>query len=131
MCMEIVRFVDIGVFECNYSSTWHSPSFAIPKKHGKQYNKSCYQFQEAQLLIETSPISYSKDWNGGMIRSVKGINFASALYLNMGYYHIKLDADTQKLCIMIFPWRWENINTSHYPRVSKLPVSWLFVKWHV
>jgi hypothetical protein len=33
-----------------------------------------------------------------MIRSMEGFTFASALDLNMGYYHIKLDADTQKLC---------------------------------
>jgi hypothetical protein len=32
-----------------------------------------------------------------MIRSVEGFTFASALDLNMGYYHIKLDADAQKL----------------------------------
>jgi hypothetical protein len=28
-----------------------------------------------------------------MIRSMEGFSFASALDLNMGYYHIKLDAD--------------------------------------
>jgi hypothetical protein len=30
-----------------------------------------------------------------MIRSMEGFTFASALDLNMGYYHIKLDADAQ------------------------------------
>jgi hypothetical protein len=30
-----------------------------------------------------------------MIRSMEGFAFASALDLNMGYYHIKLDADAQ------------------------------------
>jgi hypothetical protein len=30
--------------------------------------------------------------------------FASALDLNMGYYHIKLDADAQKLCTIVFLW---------------------------
>jgi Reverse transcriptase (RNA-dependent DNA polymerase) len=34
-----------------------------------------------------------------------GFTFAMALDLNMGYYHIKLDADAQKLCTIIFPWR--------------------------
>jgi hypothetical protein len=28
--------------------------------------------------------------------------FASALDLNMGYYHIKLDADAQKLYTIVF-----------------------------
>jgi hypothetical protein len=31
---EIVRLVDIGVLEEDYSSEWASPSFAIPKKNG-------------------------------------------------------------------------------------------------
>jgi hypothetical protein len=41
-----------------------------------------------------------------MIRSMEGFSFASALDLNMGYYHIKLDydADAQKLCTIVFPW---------------------------
>jgi hypothetical protein len=39
-----------------------------------------------------------------MIRSMEGFNFASALNLNMGYYHIKLDADAQKLCTILFLW---------------------------
>jgi hypothetical protein len=30
-----------------------------------------------------------------MIRSMEGFTFDSALDLNMGYYHIKLDADAQ------------------------------------
>jgi hypothetical protein len=39
-----------------------------------------------------------------MIRSMEGFTFASALDLNMSYYQIKLDADAQKLCTMVFPW---------------------------
>jgi hypothetical protein len=39
-----------------------------------------------------------------MIRSMEGFTFASALDLNTGYYHIKLDADAQKLCTIVFPW---------------------------
>jgi hypothetical protein len=34
---------------------------------------------------------------------MEGFTFASALDLNMGYYHIKLDADAQKLCTIVFP----------------------------
>jgi hypothetical protein len=30
--------------------------------------------------------------------------FSSALDFNMSYYHIKLDADAQKLCTIVFPW---------------------------
>jgi hypothetical protein len=42
-----------------------------------------------------------------MIRSMEGFTFVSALDLNIGYYHIKLyhEADSQKLCTIVFPWR--------------------------
>jgi hypothetical protein len=39
-----------------------------------------------------------------MIRSMEGFTFAMALDLNMGYYHIKLDANAQELCTIILPW---------------------------
>jgi hypothetical protein len=35
---------------------------------------------------------------------MEGFTFATALDLNMGYYRIKLDADAQRLCTIIFPW---------------------------
>jgi hypothetical protein len=35
---------------------------------------------------------------------MEGFTFASALDLNMGYYHTKLDSDAQKLCTIVFPW---------------------------
>jgi hypothetical protein len=38
-----------------------------------------------------------------MIRSIKGFTFASELDLNMGYYNIKLDCDTQNLYLVVFP----------------------------
>jgi hypothetical protein len=41
-----------------------------------------------------------------MIRSMEGFTFASALDLNMGYYHIKFDTDTdaQKIFTNVLPW---------------------------
>jgi hypothetical protein len=61
-----------------------------------------------------------------MILSMEGFTFASALDLNMGYYHIKLDADAQKLCTIVFPWRMKHKNTNAYPWVSRLPDSCCF-----
>jgi hypothetical protein len=40
-----------------------------------------------------------------MIHSEERFTFASALNLNMGYYHIKSDADAQKLCTIAFSWQ--------------------------
>jgi hypothetical protein len=59
-----------------------------------------------------------------MIRSMEGFTFASALYLNMGYYHIKLDADAQKLCTIVFPWNMGRYKYKRLPTwVSRLPGS--------
>jgi hypothetical protein len=61
---EIVRLVDIGVIEEDYSSEWASyfPSFAIPKKNGT--TRVVTDFKKLNLLLKRriSPISYSKDW---------------------------------------------------------------------
>jgi hypothetical protein len=61
---EIVRLVDIGVLEEDYSSEWASriPSFAIPKKNGTI--RVVTDFRKLNLLLKCrmSPIFYSKDW---------------------------------------------------------------------
>jgi hypothetical protein len=61
---EIVRLVYIGVLEEDYCSEWVSlfPSFAIPKKNGTIRVVTDYRKSRTQLIIGTSPISYSKDW---------------------------------------------------------------------
>jgi hypothetical protein len=88
---EIVRLVDIGVLEEDYSSEWSSPSFSIPKKNGKIQVVTDFRNNCNQLMLKRSPFPIPKI--GEMIRSTVRISFASALDLNMGHYHIKLDAD--------------------------------------
>jgi hypothetical protein len=57
------------------------------------------------LLLKhpSQPFPIQKIRKAYMIRSMEGLTFASVLDLNMGYYHIKLDADAQKLCKIVFP----------------------------
>jgi hypothetical protein len=90
---DIVRLVDIGVLEEDDSSEWASPSFEIPKKNGRNTIRVVTDFRKLNLLMKCrmSPISYSKDWG-------------HAPDLNMGYYHIKLVGDAQKLCTIVFLW---------------------------
>ena len=97
---EIARLVDIGVLEEDYASEWASPTFAIPKKNGTIRVVS--DFRKLNSLLKRHPFPIPKI--GDMIRSMEGFTFATALDLNMGYYHIKLDADAQRLCTIIFPW---------------------------
>jgi hypothetical protein len=55
-----------------------------------------------------------------MIRSMEGFTFASALDLNMAYYHIKLDADSQKLCTIVFPWHMGKYKYKRLPMGIKI-----------
>jgi hypothetical protein len=102
---ENVRLVDIGVLEKDYSSEWASPSFTIPKKNGIiRAIRVVTDFRKLKLLLKRHPFSIPKIGAANLIHSVEGFYFASESDLNMGYYHIKLDADAQNLCTIVFPW---------------------------
>jgi hypothetical protein len=51
------------------------------------------------------PISYSKDWVMSHDPFNGRVYLCFSIDLNMGYYHIKLDADAQNLFIIVFPWQ--------------------------
>ena len=38
-----------------------------------------------------------------MLLNLEGFRYATALDLNMGYYHVRLDADSRKLCTIVLP----------------------------
>ncbi len=39
-----------------------------------------------------------------LLLKMEGFSYATALDLNMGYYHIRLNAASKKLCTLVFPW---------------------------
>ena len=39
-----------------------------------------------------------------VLQKLEGITYATALDLNMGYYTVRLDFSSQKLCTIITPW---------------------------
>jgi hypothetical protein len=65
-----------------------------------------------------------------MIRSMEGFTFVSALDLNMGYYHIKLDADAniQKLCTIVFLWHMGKYKHELLPMGIKIAWFLMFLK---
>jgi dihydroorotate dehydrogenase len=96
---EIARLVDNGVLEEDYTSEWASLLFEIAKKNGIIRVVSDFRKINSLLQCHSFPIQKIDD----MLKSMEGFTFATALDLNMGYYHIKLDADAQKLCTIILP----------------------------
>jgi hypothetical protein len=118
-CKEIVRLVNIGVLEEDYSSEWASisPSFAIPKKGTIIVLND---FRKLNLLLKQRCHPFPIPKIGEMILSMEGFTFASAMYLNMGYYHIKLDAVAQKLCAIVFPWYMAKYKYKRLPMDTKI-----------
>jgi hypothetical protein len=57
---EIVRLVDIGVLEGDYSSEWASPSIAIPKKNGSSTIIVVTDFRKLNLLLKRHPFPIPK-----------------------------------------------------------------------
>ena len=39
-----------------------------------------------------------------ILHNLDGFTYATTLDLNMGYYTIRLDPDSSKICTLIFPW---------------------------
>jgi hypothetical protein len=121
--------VGIGVLEkeTDYSSKWSSPSFEIPKKNGTSTIRVVTDFRKLDLLLKRrlSPISYSNDRGTDMIRSMEWFTFASESDLNIGYYHIKLDADAQKLCTIVFSW---HLGKNKYKRLPMgIKIDWFLM----
>ena len=96
---EVERLCRIGVLKRVNRSEWAAPTFIIPKKDGKLRFVS--DFRELNKRIERLPypIPHVQD----MMLNLEGFQYATALDLNMGYYHVRLDPDSRKLCTIILP----------------------------
>jgi hypothetical protein len=56
-----------------------------------------------------------------MIRSMEGFTFASELDLNMGYYHIKLDAEPQSYVQLYSQWESTKQTLTHGYQEFQVP----------
>ena len=97
---EVERLVDIGVLARQPDSPWASPTFIIPKKNLTV--RFISDFRKVNELLVRKPFPIPKI--STVLQEMQGFNFASALDLNMGYYTLRLDADSQKICTIILPW---------------------------
>jgi hypothetical protein len=58
---------------------------------------------------------------------------SSSLDLNMGFYHIKLDTDSQKLFTIVFPWLMGKYKYKYNQLLMGIKIAWIlmFSKLHV
>ena len=59
-------------------------------------------FREVNKRVIRTPFPIPK--NLSVLQEMTGFTYATALDLNMGYYTIRLDPDSQKICTIILPW---------------------------
>ena len=97
---EINRLEAIGVLKRSHDSEWAAPMFIQPKKTGDVRVLVDFRRLNDMILRKPFPLPKIQD----MLQSLSGFTYATAIDLSMGYYHIPLDAASQKLCTMTLPW---------------------------
>ena len=94
---ELTRLCKIGVLKKCSDSTWASPTFIIPKKNGTVRFISDFRYVNKCLICKPYPIPKIAD----VLQILEGVKYATSLDLNMGYFTVHLDPDSQKICIYL------------------------------
>ena len=94
------RLCRIRVLKKVDHSEWASPTFVIPKKD--KTIRFISDFRELNKRIKRFPFPIPNIQD--LLRKLEGFKWATALDLNMGYYHIELCPDSKKLCTIVLPW---------------------------
>jgi hypothetical protein len=97
---EMKRLTDIDVFNRSSDSEWAAPTFIQAKKTGDVRILTDFRRLNAQIKRKPFPLPKIID----LLRKLSGFKYATTIDLVMGYYHIPLDLEAQKLCTTILPW---------------------------
>ena len=97
---EVQRLCEIGVLKKVNHSQWAAPCFVIPKKDKTVRFLSNFRELNKRIKRYPFPIPNIQD----LLLKLEGFTHATALDLNMGYYHIELCPDSKKLCTIVLPW---------------------------
>ena len=98
--MELECLCKVGMLCKVNCSEWAAPSFIIPKKDGTV--RFITDFRELNVQIKHKPYPIPKIQD--LLLKLEGFQYATSLDLNMGYYHIELTPESQRLCTIVFPW---------------------------
>jgi Reverse transcriptase (RNA-dependent DNA polymerase) len=99
---EIKRLIKIGVLKLDHESEWAAPTFVQPKKTGDVRILTDFRKLNEAIVLCHKPFPLPKI--SDLLQKLQGFTYATAIDLSMGYYHIPLDNDSQKLCTLILPW---------------------------
>jgi len=105
---EVKRLEKLGVLKWEGASEWGSSTFIMPKPNRTVQFLS--DFREVNKRLVRTPWPIPKI--ATILQELQGFRWATSLDLNMGYYTIRLDPDSQKICTIVLPWG--NIPTKGY-----------------
>jgi hypothetical protein len=97
---EMKILTGIDVFNRSSDSEWATPKFMQAKKTGDVRILTDFRRLNAQIKRKPFTLPNMSD----MLRKLSGFKYATVIDLIMGYYHIPLDLEAQKLCTTILPW---------------------------
>jgi hypothetical protein len=97
---EMKRLTDIDVFNRSSDSEWAAPTFIQSKRTGDVRILTDFRRLNAQIRRKPFPLPKISD----LLRKLSGFKYATAIDLSLGYYHIPLDLEAQKMCTTILPW---------------------------
>jgi hypothetical protein len=98
---KMKRITDIDVFNRSSDSEWAAPTFIQAKKTVDV--RILTDFRRLNAQIKRKPFPFPLPNISDLLRKLSGLKYATAIDLSMGYYHIPLDLEAQKLCTTIFP----------------------------
>ena len=96
---EVYRLCRVGVLKKVNRSEWAAPTFIIPKKDGKIRFVSDLRELNKRIKRKPYPIPKVQD----MMLRLQGFMYATALDLNMGYYHVELTPNSKRYCTIVLP----------------------------
>ena len=97
---EMDRLTGIGVFAKDNSSEWAAPTFVQPKKTGDVRILTDFRKLNECLVRKPFPLPKISE----LMQKLSGFKYTTAIDLSMGYYHIPLDEESQRLCTTVLPW---------------------------
>jgi len=98
---EVERLVQLGVLSKveNEDSRWGSPCFIIPKSNGTVRFLTDFRELNKRIIRKQYPLPKISD----TLQQMEKFTYASAIDLNMGYYHLELSPETMEICTVVFP----------------------------
>jgi hypothetical protein len=90
----------MDVFNTSSDSEWAATAFIQAKKTGDVRILTDFRRINAHRKRKPFPLPNISD----ILTKLSGFKYATAVDLSMGYYHMPLDLEAQKLCTTILHW---------------------------